>query len=49
MEDKEKEELEEKRIKKKGEPLPYCMDAANPEHSRGMSEDKLCDDSQSGE
>ena len=49
MEDKEKEEPEEKSSKKKGEPLPYCTNAPSPEHSRGTSDDEPCDDSREGQ
>ena len=48
MEDKEKKELEEKSIKKKGEPLPFCTDAPSAEHSRGTSEEEPCDDGREG-
>jgi hypothetical protein len=48
MEDKEKEESEEKSRKKKGEPLPFCTNAPSPEHSRGTSDDEPCDDSREG-
>ncbi len=48
MEEKEKKDLEEKSGKTKGEPLPFCTNAASPEHSRGASDDEPCDDSRGG-
>jgi hypothetical protein len=48
MENEEKEALEQKSKKKKGEPLPFCTNAPSPEHSRATDDDEPCDDSRSG-
>ena len=45
---KNKKSTKKDKKRKTGEPLPYCMKAPDPEHSRAHDSDEPCDDNRTG-